>query len=131
MGDAGSLFIGLILAWYVIHLSQGEGRAIAPAQGLWILMLPLFDTVRLLIWRPVLGRSPFGAGHDHLHHILRSYGLSHAHSTWLMLALSAITATTGLTAFAAGATEFELFYAFMALFAAYSVALTWLWLRRQ
>jgi UDP-GlcNAc:undecaprenyl-phosphate GlcNAc-1-phosphate transferase len=40
MGDSGSLFIGLVLAWFVIDLSQGDTSAIAPVQGLWFLMVP-------------------------------------------------------------------------------------------
>ncbi len=131
MGDAGSLFIGLFLAWYVVDLSQGETRAIAPVQALWFLLVPLFDTVRLLIWRPARGCSPFAASRDHLHHVLRSYGLDHADCAWLMLYVAAIAALFGLAAPGLGISEFALFYLFMVLFTAFALGVNWLWWRRQ
>ena len=131
MGDAGSLFIGLVLAWYVIDLSQGDARAIAPVQALWFMMVPLFDTVRLLIWRPARGCSPFGADRDHLHHVLRGYGLSHAGTAWSMLGVAAVSTLFALSAPALGISELALFYVFMTLFTAYALIASWLWLRRQ
>ena len=130
MGDAGSLFIGLVLAWYVIDLSQGDARAIAPAQALWILLVPLFDTVRLLIWRPVRGCSPFGASRDHIHHVLRSYGFGHGASAWLLLGIGAAAALFALLAPSLGISEFALFYLFMGLFTLYALIASWFWLSR-
>ncbi|NJN45614.1 MAG: undecaprenyl/decaprenyl-phosphate alpha-N-acetylglucosaminyl 1-phosphate transferase [Candidatus Competibacteraceae bacterium] len=36
MGDAGSMMVGLMLAWFFIRLSQGEQRAFAPISAVWI-----------------------------------------------------------------------------------------------
>jgi UDP-GlcNAc:undecaprenyl-phosphate GlcNAc-1-phosphate transferase len=65
MGDAGSLLVVFVLAWFVVDLSQGEQCAVAPAQALWIMLIPLMDTVRLFIWRSALGGSPFSADQHH------------------------------------------------------------------
>ena len=38
MGDAGSLLVVFVLAWFVVGLSQGEQPAVAPAQALWSML---------------------------------------------------------------------------------------------
>ena len=60
LGDAGSLFLGFALAWFVVRLTQGDERAFQPVQALWFLLIPLSDTVRLLIWRTAMGAPRSG-----------------------------------------------------------------------
>src|SRR5690606_11725113 len=45
LGDSGSMFLGMALAWFAIRLSQGEGAGLTPGAALWFLTLPIFDTV--------------------------------------------------------------------------------------
>ncbi|CAK0779180.1 UDP-GlcNAc:undecaprenyl-phosphate/decaprenyl-phosphate GlcNAc-1-phosphate transferase [Gammaproteobacteria bacterium] len=70
MGDAGSMFLGFMLCWFAVGLSQGEHRAMAPVTALWILAVPLFDTLSVMIRRLTNGKSPFIADRGHLHHML-------------------------------------------------------------
>ncbi|HSH42891.1 MAG TPA: MraY family glycosyltransferase [Arenicellales bacterium] len=119
LGDAGSLLIGFILAWFLIAMTQGEGRALAPVTALWILALPLFDTVAALLRRPLQGRSPFHADRTHYHHYLRELGLSVNQILLLSLAVAAGLAALGLYFEARQAPEHLRFYAFLALFGAY------------
>ena len=70
MGDAGSMFLGFTLCWFAVGLSQGDHRAMAPVTALWILAVPLFDTLSVMIRRLVNGQSPFAADRGHLHHVL-------------------------------------------------------------
>jgi UDP-N-acetylmuramyl pentapeptide phosphotransferase/UDP-N-acetylglucosamine-1-phosphate transferase len=42
-----------------------------------ILIIPLFDTMRIFILRLVNKRSPFKADRNHMHHLLLDLGLSH------------------------------------------------------
>ena len=51
MGDAGSTVLGFILAWFLVHLSQGQEAVMTPMTAVWLLALPLMDTVAVTIRR--------------------------------------------------------------------------------
>jgi len=84
MGDTGSLLIGLvnsILVIKFINIASNPGSAIplpsAPALGFSILVIPLFDTLRVVSVRIIHRRSPFWPDRNHIHHFLLDMGLSH------------------------------------------------------
>ena len=84
MGDTGSLLIGLINAILVIKFINIAGAAgatipiaTAPAIGFAILMVPLFDTLRVFAIRIISRRSPFSPDRNHVHHFLLDLGFSH------------------------------------------------------
>jgi UDP-N-acetylmuramyl pentapeptide phosphotransferase/UDP-N-acetylglucosamine-1-phosphate transferase len=59
--------------------------------GVGVLLIPLFDTLRVFFIRIVHGRSPFSPDRLHIHHILLDKGLSHMSITlWLSLANIAV-----------------------------------------
>lgn len=68
LGDGGSYglsaLIGLI-SIYVFNHGFAEWRAERIAL---LFAVPVFDTLRLVAWRLLQGRSPFSADRDHLHH---------------------------------------------------------------
>ncbi len=80
MGDAGSLFLGLLLA--VLGLDLQTGRAlsepwIAALVPVLLLSVPIFDTTLVTVSRWRRGHNPLTTpGHDHLSHRLRRIGLS-------------------------------------------------------
>lgn len=83
MGDTGSLILGLLLSIVVIKfikLGTLSGIAMplpaAPAIGFSILMVPLFDTIRVFTFRILQGDSPFKADRMHIHHLLLDAGFS-------------------------------------------------------
>lgn len=86
MGDTGSMLVGLINAVLVLHfirVADTPGAVVpvvsAPLIGLAILIVPLFDTLRVFTVRVFLQRrSPFSADKNHIHHILLDCGLSHS-----------------------------------------------------
>jgi UDP-GlcNAc:undecaprenyl-phosphate GlcNAc-1-phosphate transferase len=131
MGDAGSMFLGFAITWFFIAMSQGEGRAMAPVTALWLLMIPLFDTVWLIVWRFSQGRSPTSSDVGHLHHVLQMTGMGAAASVWLMLAIAALGAVAGLAALENGVAESTQFYAFLGLFAGYCVLMAVSWRKRK
>lgn len=124
MGDAGSMMLGFIIAWLAVELSQGEVQAIRPVSALWLIGLPLMDTVRLLLTRAVKGKHPFSADNEHLHHILLRNGCSHTQTVWVMLGLAALLATIGVLGERAQISEQMMFSGFIAVFASYSVVTT-------
>ncbi len=115
MGDAGSMFLGLALAWFAISLSQGDDRAMTPVTALWILALPLIDAVSVLCRRILTGRSPFVRNHDHLHHVLLMAGLSVNEINTVLWNATLFLGFLGLFAFYHGIPEHIIFFSFLAL----------------
>jgi UDP-GlcNAc:undecaprenyl-phosphate GlcNAc-1-phosphate transferase len=76
LGDAGSMTLGLLFAYAVTRLSQGEAAVFPPATALWLLALPLIDTVSVMLRRLFSGSSPFAPDQQHIHHLLLRAGLS-------------------------------------------------------
>lgn len=76
MGDAGSMFVGYVISWHLIHLAQGEGAVIKPITAVWIFALPICDTLTVMIRRFLNKRSPLKADNSHYHHLFQSCGLS-------------------------------------------------------
>ena len=90
MGDTGSLLIGLINAVLVIKFINIAGSPAVtfpleatPAIGFAILIVPLFDTLRVFALRIVNRRSPFSPDRNHVHHFLLEMGFSHSKITML------------------------------------------------
>lgn len=84
MGDTGSLLLGLINSILVIkfiNVAGAPGAAVsvtsAPAIGFAILLIPLFDTLRVFGLRILDRRSPFSPDRNHVHHFLLDLGFSH------------------------------------------------------
>lgn len=116
MGDAGSMFLGFVLAWLLIQFSQGGDRLLAPVTALWIFALPLMDTVSMMLRRMLLGRSPFAADRQHYHHILIAAAFTPKQTLMLMILLAVVAASVGLAGHFLGIAEHWMFLGFVALF---------------
>lgn len=88
MGDTGSLLLGLINSILVIKFINLAGSVnipypleSSPAVGFAILILPLFDTLRVFGLRLLDRRSPFSPDRNHIHHFLLDLGMSHRQIT--------------------------------------------------
>jgi UDP-GlcNAc:undecaprenyl-phosphate GlcNAc-1-phosphate transferase len=77
MGNSGSALLGLAVAWVCFRLTQNPGHPVNPVLALWLLPVPVADCLVLIVRRLRQGRSPFTAGHDHVHHYLRDAGFGH------------------------------------------------------
>ena len=76
MGDAGSTLIGFTIIWMLLLSTQGQGHAISPITGLWLIAVPLIDMVAVIFRRLKKGKSPFRPDRLHLHHLLMRAGLT-------------------------------------------------------
>lgn len=93
MGDTGSMMIGLISAILVIEFIeihaeiQGSPYAFksVPAVAVGILILPLFDTLRVFILRVFKRKSPLSPDRSHIHHLLLDSGLTHMQATTVLV----------------------------------------------
>lgn len=127
MGDGGSMFLGVVLAWFFIHLTQGETRVMTPVTALWIFALPLLDTVCIMLRRVLKGRSPFAPDREHLHHILLAAGYSVNQTLAVMLAFAVTLAAIGVLGFTFEIPESAMFFGFLILFVLYFWAMSRAW----
>ena len=88
MGDSGSLVIGFTLAVFAIRFNElvAAKNAIiklesAPAVSIGILIVPLYDTIRVTVLRIVDRKSIFIGDKRHIHHMMLRAGLSHRKAT--------------------------------------------------
>lgn len=119
MGDAGSMFLGFIIACLLIRLGQDPDRVITPVTAVWLFGLPLLDTLRLMMQRILRGRSPFKPDRLHLHHILLRSGLTVNQTVVTMTFLQMILGVCGLLGLYIAVPEWAMFYGFLAVFALY------------
>lgn len=98
MGDSGSLLLGFVCVVLSIkfigvaesnpvkfgttNIEAGFGLVLA------ILIIPIFDTLRVFTLRVIRNRSPFKADNNHLHHRLLFLGLSHMQSTLVLVVVN-------------------------------------------
>jgi len=75
MGDAGSLFLGVMLASLGMLLDIERGMLVGAAVPVLILTVPVLDTALVTVARVRHGISPFQGGRDHTSHRLVRVGL--------------------------------------------------------
>lgn len=92
MGDTGAMSIGMILGYLSLeflilnhslagqgwHVSNGEVLAVS------ILIIPIVDTIRVIVLRLKKGVSPFKGDRSHIHHKMLDMGISHLHSAFIL-----------------------------------------------
>ena len=81
LGDAGSLFLGTLVAIYTFYF-LGPDYALSipfnkPLLSILILLYPLTDLLRVFIIRIKNKTSPFRPDNNHLHHLLLKKSFSH------------------------------------------------------
>ncbi|QSX75812.1 UDP-N-acetylglucosamine 2-epimerase [Lysobacter arenosi] len=95
MGDAGSTLIGFLIAWSLIYMSHERIERLAPVDVLWCVALPVMDTAAVMYRRMRMGRSPFRADRQHMHHLLLDAGLKPRATLLAMLGLSGLLVLVG------------------------------------
>ncbi len=89
IGDGGTMMVGTILASMVIAICKYRvdyenlitSRFSVIAFSLAVLAVPVFDTLRVMIYRISRGKSPFHPDKNHMHHIFIELGFSHIGTT--------------------------------------------------
>jgi UDP-GlcNAc:undecaprenyl-phosphate GlcNAc-1-phosphate transferase len=98
MGDAGSMFIGLMLASLTLmgtFYDVGQSSRSVILAPLCVLAVPLYDFTSVMLIRLSQGRSPFQPDKSHFSHRLVEVGLSRKHA---VMTVHLCTITTGLGA---------------------------------
>lgn len=84
MGDGGSLMLGGALAYFFIRIWNNPENVIDLYLAVSLISFPVFDMVRVFVYRLMNRRSPFSADRAHFHHYLSKTGLRHAIATLIM-----------------------------------------------
>ena len=77
MGDTGSQFLGFTVGVLSIVLTQKSNTALNPVIPLFLVGLPIIDTLFVMGQRYREGRSLFAADRNHIHHRLLALGMKH------------------------------------------------------
>jgi len=96
MGDTGSMVLGFLLTFTAICFidifiaKRGIGVVYyhlqsAPVIAVAILILPIIDTLNVIMIRLAEKRSPFEADKNHIHHKLLKLGLTHKRATFYII----------------------------------------------
>lgn len=96
MGDTGSLLIGSVCSILTIKFIELHRELInsnysfkaVPAVAIGILILPLYDTLRVFTMRIIRGRSPMSPDRNHIHHLMIDSGLNHMQATGILVAIN-------------------------------------------
>jgi len=127
MGDAGTLFLGFAIGWYLISLSQGAEAVITPVSALWLFAVPLFDTVSVMTRRILRGQSPFHADREHLHHIFLLAGFGVNGAVLIILGFQLVFILYVFASLHYGVPEWFSFALFLSVFAIYYWTMSHAW----
>lgn len=119
LGDAGSMLLGFALGWFAVDLTQSPGRTLPPICALWVVVIPLCDTVSLISRRLRAGQSPMAADRRHLHHLLLAKGFTVQRTVGTLAGASCVTGAIGIGGWYAGMSEPLLFAMFVVFFVGY------------
>jgi UDP-GlcNAc:undecaprenyl-phosphate GlcNAc-1-phosphate transferase len=84
MGDAGSMFLGLILAIISIQGINKVAITVALMIPITVLAIPIYDTILAIIRRFVSKRDIFKPDRQHIHYRLLDMGVTHKHVVMLL-----------------------------------------------
>jgi UDP-GlcNAc:undecaprenyl-phosphate GlcNAc-1-phosphate transferase len=97
MGDAGALFLGVLLATLTVRFEPTSETQIGSyLTPLFLLAVPILDTTVAVLSRIRRHVSPFQGGQDHLSHRLIRSGIPRKQSAFILWALSGLFATVSL-----------------------------------
>ena len=99
MGDTGSLIVGFLLTMFAVKFIQlniqyrfdPHSSFSAPILAIVVLIVPIFDTLRVFIIRLKDKKSPFTGDRNHLHHVLIDSGLSHFQASVILWTFTLIS----------------------------------------
>jgi UDP-GlcNAc:undecaprenyl-phosphate GlcNAc-1-phosphate transferase len=95
MGDAGSMFLGMLLGVAAVALVVARPDHIAIPTAVLVIGVPLADMTWAILRRLASGKSVFTADSNHIHHQLMASGLGRGQVTLLLVAASAVLGLVG------------------------------------
>lgn len=111
IGDGGTLLMGTVMSAFVINAlksdsllasSSPDNFGIVPF-ALAVLVIPVFDTLRVMTARIIRGTSPFNPDKTHLHHLLFDLHFSHVGTTGTELLVNLLVIASWFVSYKLGA----------------------------
>jgi UDP-GlcNAc:undecaprenyl-phosphate GlcNAc-1-phosphate transferase len=127
LGDNGSMFLGFVLAWLLVDSSQGSKSFIKPVTALYLVALPVFDTIFVMLRRMLAGDSPFKPDKSHLHHLFLACQFSQSKALVAMVFSQSLLIGLGLLLLLTGVGEYIQFYLFVLLSIVYYLLMQKMW----
>lgn len=99
MGDTGAMVIGMLLSVLVIHFmdlneslqdSSPVKFSATIGTAACFIIIPLSDTLRIIILRLSKGQSPFKPDKNHIHHSIMRLGFTHSRTTIILASINTI-----------------------------------------
>jgi UDP-GlcNAc:undecaprenyl-phosphate/decaprenyl-phosphate GlcNAc-1-phosphate transferase len=123
MGDTGSMFIGLVIVYFLIKAASTPGTIslhapVAP----WLIGIPLLDMITVILLRLIKRRSPFLADRTHLHHVVLRYSNSNRMTLVIILVISIALIAIGILGTHFAWPDWVLFWSFVGLLIIYCTA---------
>tara|TARA_Y100001935_G_scaffold64431_1_gene54085 strand:+ start:3 stop:1385 length:1383 start_codon:yes stop_codon:yes gene_type:complete len=99
LGDSGSNMLGFAVAFICIEYSQNINHLsyINPVTALWLVCIPLVDSIAVMFTRALSGIMPFRPGREHLHHRLLNLGIKPKRILFIFIFSSSFLALIGFT----------------------------------
>lgn len=126
MGDAGSMLLGLLLAWLAIDLAGSRPSFLTPIGAVWIMGVPLLDMGSVMANRMRHGGSPFAADRRHFHYLLVDAGMAQGEAVRVLVGASVFMGAAGVLFPVLHIPEWLMFVSFLSLWAA-----GYRWIERQ
>lgn len=95
LGNSGSAYLGLVIAWAAFRLTQNPEHPVTPVLAPFLIAPPVIDCLVLIVKRLRHGRSPFAADRTHAHHLMLDAGFT---PTGVVLTMVAVSCSLGLLA---------------------------------
>ncbi|MBC8524203.1 MAG: undecaprenyl/decaprenyl-phosphate alpha-N-acetylglucosaminyl 1-phosphate transferase [Chlorobium phaeobacteroides] len=122
MGDAGSMSLGFVLAFFAIEVTQKTGTVVSPAAALLVLALPITDTITVMVKRVLKGQSPFHPDKTHLHHVIKAMGFNHRKVVVLIIGLTTVSSSIAVVGTLMNIPDYFFFVTYLFCFTVYFVA---------
>lgn len=116
MGDAGSMWLGLVVVWLLEQVSRQHTE---PSIMLWLFGMPLIDTLAVILRRISRKKSPFKADRTHIHHVLQRFGFSTGRKTALLALAQSLLVAIGVILDVLDAPTVVILGSFITLFSCY------------
>ena len=129
LGDTGSMMLGLVLVWLAVRLTRVESGGMPPMAAVWVIGMPLLDTLSIIVRRLAQGRSPLAPDRDHLHYVLLRAGLSVGQTVSMLMLVGLLFGAIGIGAWRFGVADSVLFYGALSVYAVYLAVMHRVWKR--
>ena len=125
MGDTGSLILGFLMTALAIRFNKiffipnGTFTSSVAAISIAILIIPVFDTLRVFTLRIRDGHSPFKADRRHIHHLMLNLGFNHIQSTLIIAGANVLFIIIAFSLSGLGKTKLLIIFLITALILVY------------